>query len=319
MPNPYLLDCDTGIDDALALAWLATHPEVDLVGVTSIFGNVNTRQAARNSCDLLALLGRADVPVTAGPDTGMGPRHGEDVAYIHGVNGIGDVQLPRADRDPDPDESSPEMIVRLAREHAGELHIVAIGPLTNLGLALDLDPELPSLVKQVTTMGGTALAPGNGTPRTDANTANDFVAAAKVYAAPWDLTMVGLDVTMQNVMEEEQQQRLLDAPHEAVRAIAQMLPIYFDFYSSVVFDRRVCAMHDPLAAAIATGDIVPSLAPRVRGYVDLSPGPEQGATIIDMRPRYRHFTPEPEDANFRVVLECGTTFAEMLTERLLRL
>ena len=316
MASPYLLDVDTGIDDALAVAWMATHPDVDLVAATSIFGNVNTRQAARNTCDLLALLGRGDVPVAAGPDVAMGRRLGEDAAFVHGVNGIGEVELPRANRDPEGDLTAAEMIVRKAREHEGELHIVAVGPLTNLGLALQLEPELPRLVKKVTTMGGNVLVPGTNSARLDANTANDIDAAALAYAAPWDITMVGLDVTMRNVLDADQRQRLVSDGNRAVSSIGEMLKFYFGFYETI-FGRPQCALHDPLAAAIATGDILPTVAPKLPTFVDLSDGPEQGSTVVDARTMWRGFDVEPADANVRVVLECGTGFGGLLTERLL--
>lgn len=323
MSAPYLLDCDTGIDDAFAVAWLATHPEVNLVGVTSVFGNTVTRQAARNSLDLLDLLGRRDVPVTVGAEVTLRGEGRFGAPHIHGRNGIGDVQLARANRDPEQDETSAEMIVRLSRQYAGELRIVAVGPLTNLALALRLDPTLPQRVAQVTVMGGAALAPGNDSPRTEANITNDVEAAADVFAAEWDLTTVGLDVTMRNVLELDEQQRMLEAKHPAVRAIAQMMPVYFEFYRSTHLGRDACGMHDPLAAAIATGDVLPSLAPVVPAFVDVTEGPLRGSTVYDLRARYRGFE-EAEDAGLaggavRVVMECGEDFGSRLTERLLSL
>ena len=323
MRAPYLLDCDTGIDDSFAIAWLATHPGVDLVGVTSVFGNTVSRQAARNSLDLLDLLGRGDVPVTVGAETTLRGEGRYGAPHIHGRNGVGEVELPRANRDPEQDESAAEMIVRLARKHEGELSIVAVGPLTNLALALALDPELPRRVKQLTLMGGAALVPGNDSPRTEANITNDVEAAAAVFAAEWNVTSVGLDVTMRNVLEEEHQAQLLAASHPAARAIGQMLPIYFEFYRTTHLGRVACAMHDPLAAAIATGDVPLALAPVVPAFVDVTEGPLRGSTVYDLRARYRGFD-EAEGAGLdggavRVVLECGEDFGSRIAERLVEL
>ena len=206
--HPFYLDCDTGIDDALALAYLLASPQADVRGIGTVSGNVSAAVGARNTLDLLQLAGHAHIPVALGAhDPQAGSFHG-GAPHVHGANGIGEVSLSTAAAELAP-ETAAEMLVRLAHEHPGTLRILAIGPLTNIAEALRLDPELPRLVQDITIMGGAAFAPGNITAVAEANIANDPEAAADVLAADWDVTLVPLDVTMSNVLEESHRQELL--------------------------------------------------------------------------------------------------------------
>jgi purine nucleosidase len=280
-PIPVYLDCDTGVDDALALAYLLASPAVDLVGVGTVSGNTSAGQAARNTLDLLALAGRSDVPVALGAHDHLTHPYGGGAAFVHGDNGIGDVELPRAATGLDP-RSAVELLIELSRAHEGALHVVAIGPLTNLALALDADPGLAARVAGVTIMGGAALVPGNISPVAEANVFNDPEAAAAVVAADWDVTIVPLDVTMENTLEEPDRQALLAADGAFTRAVGEILDLYFDFYLPQ-YGIRSSALHDPLAAAIAAGGIRPTRALRVPVVVDTTDGPGRGQTIVDLR------------------------------------
>ena len=153
-----LLDVDTGIDDALAIFTAALSNEIDLVGCTVTWGNVDVEQGARNTSEVLRLAGHGDVAVAVGA---AGPRRGTPAVFspeVHGDDGLGGC----ADRDHEPtlaSESAVELMLRLSHEHAGALEIVAVGPLTNLAAALDADPTLPERIRQVTIMGGAASPP----------------------------------------------------------------------------------------------------------------------------------------------------------------
>ncbi len=193
---------------------------------------------------------------------------------MHGGNGIGDVHLPRAAGEPT-GRSGAEAIVEAARAHPGELHLLAIGPFTNLSLALDLEPRLPELLGHVTVMGGAAMAPGNVSALAEANVANDPLAAHRVFTAGFDLTMVGLDVTMRHVFEESHRQELLAVGTPGAVAIAQMLEFYFAFYAQR-FGRPCAVLHDPLAAAVATGDVTPR-SPRASRSSSTTPTARAGA------------------------------------------
>lgn len=298
---PVFLDCDTGIDDALALAYLL-GAGANLVGIGSVSGNTDALQGATNTLNLLALAGHGHVPVALGHHHPQARSYGGGAPHVHGNNGIGEVRLPDSGLELAP-ETAPQMLVRLAREHGGALRVIAIGPLTNIAAALRLDPELPGLVKELTIMGGAAMAPGNITPAAEANIHNDPEAAAEVFAADWEIVLVPLDVTMNHVLEENHLETLAASGSPAVRAVASMLGYYFDFYKGV-FGRRCSVMHDPLAAAIAIGTVAATSAPYARVVVDATEGPGRGQTICDLRGLYKGY-PKPEGAHCRVVLEAG--------------
>jgi purine nucleosidase len=314
--TPVYLDCDTGIDDSLALGYLLASPEIDLVGVGTVSGNVSAAQAARNTLDLLSLAGRDDIPVAVGAHHPLVGTFDGGVPHIHGRNGVGDIQLPVSPRSAVAEDAS-QLLVRLARQHAGRLRIVTVGPTTNIAAALELDPELPGLVSGVTAMGGAALAPGNLSPVAEANIGNDPEAAARLLAAPWDLTLVPLDVTLENILEEADRQALLNAPAALPRALGAMLDIYFDFYLPL-YGRRCSALHDPLAAAIAVGGIKAVRAPAVPIVVDATCGPGRGQTICDLRGQRQGAIDHP-GVRTRVVLETDRPLASDLLGRLLAL
>jgi purine nucleosidase len=307
-----LLDCDTGIDDAIALLYLLRHPKVRLVAATTVFGNVSTRQAARNTAALLASAGRADVGVHVGAESPLGRAFGGGAADVHGTDGLGDIALTGG---PSPSsQPAAEVIVRHALEHPGRLDLVATGPLTNLALALQLEPRVASCVRSVTVMGGAAHAPGNVSAVAEANIACDPVAAAMVLRAPWPVTLVPLDATMANVMEEQDRSVLARSGDPGGELVSRMLDRYFDFYQDV-YGRRCAPCHDALAAAIAVGDVTPELAPLLSVEVDQGDGPGRGQTICDLRGVYRGY-PSQSAATCRVVLTVGDGFVARLVSRL---
>lgn len=264
MTDPVYLDCDTGVDDALALALLLGA--TDLLGVGTVSGNTGADQAARNTLDLLALAGRGDVPVAVGARHPLDGRFGGGAGVVHGGNGIGGVVLPRAAADPIP-VAAADLLITLARARPGTLRVLATGPLTNLAIALRREPRLPELVRDVTVMGGAVRVPGNVTGHGEANIANDPEAAAEVLAASWPVTLVPLDVTMRHCFAVEDQEALRAHGTPFGTALAEMLTAYFDYYEPVLGERRV-PLHDPLAAAVLTGAVTPADAPMLGLRVD---------------------------------------------------
>lgn len=313
---PFYFDCDTGIDDALALGYLLASPSAELVGIGTVSGNVSAEQAAINTLNLLALAGRSDVDVAIGEHHFLTHDFDGGATHVHGDLGIGGVELPEAEVSA-VDESAAEMIVRLARKYDGELRMIAVGPLTNLAVALRLEPNLPALIKELTIMGGATNVPGNVTAVAEANIINDPEAAAEVFAASWPIIMVGLDVTMESLFEAEHRTALLESGKPVAIALGNMLDVYFDFYVTV-FGRRVSALHDPLAVAIALGDVKLSSAPLVPVDVDATDGPGRGQTISDLRGRYQGH-PLIEGAHTTVVLGIEGDFAALLLSKLLTL
>ncbi|MCX4551327.1 nucleoside hydrolase [Streptomyces sp. NBC_01387] len=314
--QPLYFDCDTGIDDSMALAYLLASPEIELVGVGTVSGNVDSAQAARNTLALIQLAGRDDIPVAVGAADPQAGTYNGAVPHIHGHNGIGDITVPDSTRPAVPRHAA-DLIIHLARVHQGKLRLLTTGPLTNIAEALRREPELPSLVKDITIMGGAAHQSGNVSPVTEANIGNDPEAAAEVLAAPWDITLVPLDVTLAHTLEEADRQLLLDSGRPLPTALGEMLDLYFEFHRDT-YGRRCCALHDPLAAAIAVGGVVPTLAPVVDVVVDDTRGPGRGQTICDLRGQFRDYPPQP-GAHCRVVLETGPDTAAHLVRRLLTL
>jgi len=311
--EPLLVDCDTGIDDALALLYLLGDPDVDLRAITSVFGNTDAETAASNSLRVLDLVGREDIPVAVGARSNWrGTFH--PAPHVHGDDGLGNTVLAEPAGRPST-EPAVELITRLADENPGQLNILAIGPLTNLATALLLEPSLPERIKHVTIMGGAVHHPGNITPVAEANIANDPEAARMVLRADWDVTLVPLDVTMTETITERHLDRLRTCDSPASVFATGVLDHYLDFYRHDVFGTRQAACHDPLAAGIAVGDVRPAVAPNLRVDVDTGDGPARGTTVVDTRGQYRGF-PSQEGARVRVALRTDGTFPDRLVERL---
>ena len=309
------LDCDPGIDDALALGYLLAHPDVELALIGSVSGNTDAATAAANARDLLELFGHPEIPVAVGRTDFLSHPYSGGAPHVHGENGIGGVHLPPGSA-PFAGGSAAEELVAVARSRPGELHVLAIGPLTNLAVALDLEPELPSLIADVVVMGGAALAPGNVTAAAEANIHNDPEAAAAVFAASWDVTLVPLDATMFHRFEQGELEALLAGGPRAA-ALGRMLDTYYGFYTQH-FGRPSSALHDPLAAAVLTGEAVVSRESRVPVVVDTGDGPGRGQTIAELRGRYRPVAPHHPDG-VRVVFDIAEPFAPQLLARLLSL
>lgn len=307
-----LLDVDTGIDDALCILTAALSNEIDLVGCSVVWGNVDVDQGARNTSEVLRLAGHGDVPIAVGA---AGPRNGAEAVYsprVHGDDGLGGC----ADTAHEPDlapESAVDLILRLSREHAGSLEIVAVGPLTNLAAALDADPELPQRIRQVTIMGGAALAPGNVSATAEANIWHDPEAAQVVFDAPWELTMVGLDVTMTSLITDAHRERLR-AGGEVGRFCDRILDFYLDYYEGYTGE-RASGNHDALALAVATGLVRTTLSPIVDVTVDCSDGPARGRTVAELEGEWGEW-PEREGARHRVVMEVEPGFEERMVDLL---
>jgi purine nucleosidase len=281
---PVWFDCDTGIDDTLALGQLVSQPDTHLVGISTVSGNTSAAQAAQNTLDLLALLGREDVPVAVGAHDPLVGAYAGGAPEVHGGNGVGDVQLPRATRSVEP-RSGVEALIAAARAHAGELHLIAVGPLTNLALALREEPELKTLVSHVTIMGGAVWVPGNITEHAEANIGNDAEAARIVLTAGWPITLVPLDVTMTHSLEVDAQAALAARGAGFHTALAEMLDCYLGFHETR-YGKRVSALHDPMATMLATGTVQASTIESVGIDVSLQ-GATRGRTVaVEASPQH---------------------------------
>lgn len=164
---PLLIDTDPGVDDALALLMAFNDTRHEIVGLTIAAGNVGLQYTVRNALKLCEVAGRTDIPVFAGaPAPLLHPS--PDAGYVHGQDGFGDVGFAPATRQAE-DEHAALAILRLSHAHAGRLVLVALGPLTNIALALKLDPTLPQRVARFVVMGGAVTCHGNITPAAEFN------------------------------------------------------------------------------------------------------------------------------------------------------
>jgi purine nucleosidase len=178
---PLLIDTDPGVDDALALLMALRDPRHDVRGLTIAAGNVGLRQTVANALKLCEVAGRGDVPVFPGCDRPL-LHAAPDAAYVHGNDGFGDTAYTPATRAA-ATEHAVQAILRLSHEHAGRLLLVMLGPLTNLALALRLDPTLPERIGRLVVMGGAVTAHGNITPSAEFNVYFDPEAAKIVFEA----------------------------------------------------------------------------------------------------------------------------------------
>ncbi|TIH40044.1 nucleoside hydrolase [Subtercola vilae] len=245
-----IVDTDTGIDDALALLYLAAQPEVELVAITAVYGNCVVDDSVQNIAYVLGLVGLGETPVARGAAK---PLHAEPhiAHYVHGHDGLGDV----IDERPQPSnllpQSAAEYLVELARGNPGEYELLTLGPLTNIALALEIEPDLLTLFTSITIMGGSGPFPEVGrTDMFDANIQNDADAARAVFQAPATRRlMVGVNATA-TVVTDEQDVLMLHRSGTATGTFAAtILESYLDFYR-LAWGRRVSPVHDGLAAML---------------------------------------------------------------------
>lgn len=241
---PTLVDVDTGVDDAVALA-LAVGLGVNLIGVTTVAGNVPIETATRNTIDVLSYLDAHAVPVHRGASRPLVASY-HAATHVHGENGLGGAELPRESRS-EAALAGPAAIVRAAEDHAGALTVVTLGPLTNLAIALNVRPEIKGQIARLVVMGGAFFHPGNVTAHAEFNVYADPDAADQVFNAGFaDITLVGLDVTHRTVLTQEVWERIGRDATGSAGLIRQILARTFTERGMDGF-----FLHDPLALAVA--------------------------------------------------------------------
>ncbi|SEP78853.1 purine nucleosidase [Faunimonas pinastri] len=284
-----ILDCDTGIDDAMAMLYLAGTPGVEVVAVGTVHGNTYSDFAGRNCQKVFDLVGLSHVPIAIGAAEPLAQELSIS-PYVHGEDGLGGFGPAAPVRAFQP-ETAAEQMIRLARAAPGEYTILAVGPLTNLGLALKLAPDLPKLVKKVVIMGGAAAAPGNVTAVAEANIWHDPEAAEAVFEAEWPVTMVGLDVTMQAWIGQEELDRMAARGTPKARFALDILQFYLKFYHGI-HGVVGCPLHDPAAAIIAADESFAEYE-TVPVRVDRRGEHTRGMTVADRRPPQRNVDEKP--------------------------
>jgi inosine-uridine nucleoside N-ribohydrolase len=266
-----IVDVDTGVDDALALAYLSRRAP-ELLAITTVAGNVPIDMSTGNTLKVQAMLGKSEIPVHRGASRPLAVPY-LDAAHVHGTNGLGDAVLPHSDRS-EAEDHAVEAILRLAERYSGELTVLTLGPMTNLAIALNLRPELVEQVRRVVVMGGAFFNPGNITPHAEFNVYADPHAAQQVFAADWpELVALGLDVTHQTVISRAAWEGIPDDAGSPALLAKQILRRSYE-------ERRLKGvyLHDPLAALTS---IDPEFVEGSRGAVEVTlDGDERGRTVF---------------------------------------
>ena len=271
-----IIDTDPGIDDAMAIAYAHAEPEIDIVGVTTIFGNTHVAQSSRNARFFLDLLG-VDVPVAEGACL---PRNATSYcpsSNVHGPEGFGDlVKIPEIGENLN--ESAAQYLVRMARETKRDLTICAVGPLTNIADAIQLDSGFVKNVRKLFIMGGAINCPGNITKFAEANIFHDPVAADEVFASGMNIAIVPLDVTLKSILAEDEFEKIARKSPRIGGFLNEISRFYLEFYRREA-GLRGCPMHD-VSAVIAC--IHPRLFKTVQIGLRVSQlSPDKGATLRD--------------------------------------
>ena len=240
---PVMIDCDTGVDDAIALLMALRSPELHVRGITTVSGNVDLEKTTVNTLRVLELAA-SDVPVFRGASRPL-MREPVIAGHVHGENGLGDLDLPIPARHAEPEDAA-EAIFRIAREEEGRLELIAIGPLTNIAHAFIRYKRLPAILKRITVMGGT-IAGGNVTPAAEFNIFSDPEAADIVFRSGVPIHMCGLDVTMQGYITREEM-RAMSVPGNPVGTLLQDMTEGYFRYSENLGLPGIC-LHDPITVA----------------------------------------------------------------------
>ncbi|WP_170786602.1 nucleoside hydrolase [Ruegeria lacuscaerulensis] len=271
-----IIDTDPGIDDAMAIAYAAAAPEIELIGLTTVFGNTHVHQSSRNARFLLDKLG-INAPVAEGAPVAQGAGTHAPSEHVHGPEGFGDVtDIPQIGSNHS--LSAAEYLVEMARVHKGELVVCAVGPLTNIAAALRLDPEFAQNIARLVIMGGAVYCPGNITPHAEANIYHDPLAADEVFANPPTTVVVGLDVTLRTLYEGADFDGLAEQSADMGGFLRDISKFYLKFYKDVG-GLEGCGLHDSTAVIACThADMFTMVKTGLQVVAD---GPEIGLTRPD--------------------------------------
>ena len=246
---PMLLDCDTGVDDAVAILLSKYLRSLALIAVTTVAGNVEVEYTTRNTLQVLELAGMGHIPVYRGAEK---PLFCEPVTahHVHGMNGLNEIELPRPARNA---EEMPawDAIYEYAKKYKGELVVVAVGPLTNLALAIAKYKELPKLLRRIVVMGG-AMVGGNVTPAAEFNVYADPEAADMVLTCGAPVYLCGLDVTMRAYFTPEELDELAGLGTKQAMFARDVMQGILKFYRN--YNLRGVALHDPVTVLYADDD-----------------------------------------------------------------
>lgn len=249
------IDCDPGVDDSVAILFALNRPDVEIVGISTSVGNVTAAKGADNALRFLKLAGReGQIPVCVGAEKPLVGDVDGFPDFIHGKNGTGDVELPASDQKP-VDMDVRDFIYEAACKYEGELVLVTLGRLTNIALTIEKYPDFPKKIKKVVSMGGAVYSHGNVSPVCEANIAGDPEAADIAVQADWDMTLVGLDVTLKTLLTMDDVKRTAKYCRPECKEILEFLEKELVYYmnGARIQNQNLenCPLHDPLAMLVA--------------------------------------------------------------------
>ncbi len=279
-PRRIIIDTDPGIDDAMAIFYALESPELEVVGLTTVFGNSHTHVTTPNALRLLEIAGRSDVPVAAGADRPLAMAYRGPADFVHGEDSQGNVHLPPPSTQP-VDQHAVQFIIDRVMAAPGTITLVPLGPLTNIALAMLLEPRLSEHLAGIVLMGGNAFCPGNASPAAEANILNDPEAADIVFGAACEVVMAGLDVTESTFMTGEMIDAIGAVDNPRARHVSAILPLYREF-NRTESGRDGIFVHDSTAISyLVAPEHYGSVSLPVR--VDTGHGVGRGATWASKR------------------------------------
>ncbi|NPV84956.1 MAG: nucleoside hydrolase [Anaerolineae bacterium] len=248
MARKLIIDTDPGIDDCMAILLALRSPELEVVGLTTVFGNTTGEKTALNALRILETVGAGHIPVARGCDVPLVVPISRLGTHVHGEDGLGNTNPPLP-KGKWLDIPAAQFIVDTVLANPGEITLAPIGPLTNIALALRLEPRIAELVSEVVIMGGAATVPGNASPVAEANIWHDPHAASIVFGAGWKLTMVGLDVTTRVIQKRTYLEELCSAGNQATNLLKEILPCYQRYFDENYGYGGNIHTHDPSVIA----------------------------------------------------------------------
>lgn len=282
MPKKIIIDTDPGVDDAMAILLAIQAPELELLGLTTIFGNVATPLATQNALRILDVAGKPNLAVYQGAMVPLVIPPSMPPDFVHGRDGLGNTNPPPPLTRPR-SQPAAQFIVETVMAHPKEVTLIALAPLTNLALALLLEPDIAQNIADVVIMGGAIAVNGNLNPAAEANIFHDPHAADIVMKAAWPRTMIGLDVTDRVILSDADLTHFDKVGTRTGRFIYNISRFYRDYYFNT-YNTLGIKLHDPAVIAYA---IDPTMFSGEKGAVRVATeGLALGQTLMDRRPRW---------------------------------
>ncbi|KAG6767715.1 hypothetical protein POTOM_028929 [Populus tomentosa] len=315
-PKKIIIDTDPGIDDAMAIFLALRSPEVEVIGLTTIYGNVYTTLATRNALHLLEVAGRTDIPVAEGSHVTLTKGTKLRIAdFVHGADGLGNQNFDPPKGKP-LEQSAAAFLVEQAKLHPGKVTVVALGPLTNIALAIELDPEFCKNIGQIVLLGGAFSVNGNVNPAAEANIFGDPDAADIVFTCGADILAVGINVTHQVVLTDAERDKLIQSNGKFAQYLCKILEVYFSYHHEA-YSMRGVYLHDPTALLAAVN---PSLLTYTEGAVRVqTTGITRGLTLLyNKQKRFGEVTEWTDKPTVKVAVTVDApAVVKLLMERLM--